>query len=198
MLLTSLAFPHAHLSPNEMATEDSSSNSHSSGLGVMPSMSAECTPLKHRYDACFNKWFEDYLGLPAPPPPSSAGSARDSGVSGFFSQNGSSALRSEPSQSDRRRLRDRLDGECGAMWKEYQSCVLVSQQRAGPLTQPRSPPAPQPLLFPYPQRAVKAKDLDKLIDEAREHNPFPFPSDRKSNAPNNEPFPFPAAGKDTR
>jgi hypothetical protein len=47
-----------------MANEGSKT-SHSDELGVMPSMSAECTPLKHRYDACFNKWFEDYLGLPA-------------------------------------------------------------------------------------------------------------------------------------
>ncbi|KAG2068933.1 hypothetical protein BDR04DRAFT_1056168 [Suillus decipiens] len=25
------------------------------------SLSPECTPLKHEYDACFNTWFEGYL-----------------------------------------------------------------------------------------------------------------------------------------
>ncbi|KAI9634738.1 uncharacterized protein MKK02DRAFT_37617 [Dioszegia hungarica] len=27
----------------------------------MESLSPECTPLKHRYDSCFNSWFEGYL-----------------------------------------------------------------------------------------------------------------------------------------
>ncbi|WWC87070.1 uncharacterized protein L201_001956 [Kwoniella dendrophila CBS 6074] len=27
----------------------------------MESLSPECTPLKHRYDSCFNAWFEGYL-----------------------------------------------------------------------------------------------------------------------------------------
>jgi hypothetical protein len=50
------------------------------------------------------------------------------------------------------------------------------------------------------QRAVKSKDLEGLIEEARISNPFPFPHDRqKDTRPNNEPFPFPAASKqDTR
>ncbi|KAK0186646.1 hypothetical protein F5146DRAFT_1066736 [Armillaria mellea] len=25
------------------------------------SLSPECTPLKHKYDSCFNEWFEGYL-----------------------------------------------------------------------------------------------------------------------------------------
>ena len=192
VLLTSLAFLHAHLSPSEMATEDSSSNSHSSGLGVMPSMSAECTPLKHRYDACFNKWFEDYLGLPAPSPPSSsAGGARDSGVSGFFSQSGSSARRSEPSQSDRRRLRDRLDGECGAMWKEYQSCVLVSQQRAGGLSPSLAHP-PHRNCFLYHHHSVQSRQKTST-SSSRKHEgtiPFPFPRIARARHPTTSPFPF--------
>nr|XP_031864420.1 uncharacterized protein CI109_000334 [Kwoniella shandongensis]KAA5531492.1 hypothetical protein CI109_000334 [Kwoniella shandongensis] len=28
---------------------------------AMESLSPECTPLKHRYDSCFNLWFEGYL-----------------------------------------------------------------------------------------------------------------------------------------
>lgn len=98
----------------------------SSGLGVMPSMSFECTPSKHRYDACFNKWFEEYLGLPALSSSSSSDkdSSRDSGVSGFFSK--SKATSPSDSSIERKRLRERLEGECGPLWKEYQSCVLVS------------------------------------------------------------------------
>lgn len=100
----------------------------SSELGVMPSMSAECTPSKHRYDACFNKWFEEYLGLSASSLSSSTSSdkdsSRDSGVSGFFSK--SKATSPSGSATERKRLRERLEGECGPLWKEYQSCVLVS------------------------------------------------------------------------
>ena len=33
------------------------------GLGAISSLSPECTPLKHRYDACFNLWFKDYLAI---------------------------------------------------------------------------------------------------------------------------------------
>lgn len=115
-----------------MASEDSSSTtSHSSGLGVMPSMSVECTPLKHRYDACFNKWFEEYLGLPTASPSSSHSTSgsdghKDSGVAGFFSKVGSGSGDTNSIANDRKRLRDRLEGDCGTFWKEYQSCVLVS------------------------------------------------------------------------
>ncbi|KAL7420158.1 hypothetical protein Q5752_005124 [Cryptotrichosporon argae] len=36
----------------------------------MQSLAEECTPLKHRYDSCFNLWFEGYLqpALDAAPP----------------------------------------------------------------------------------------------------------------------------------
>jgi hypothetical protein len=43
------------------------------------------------------------------------------------------------------------------------------------------------------QKAVKDKDLEALIDEARAHNPFPFPQDIPKGRKNNEPFPFPSA-----
>lgn len=132
------------------------------GLGMMPSMSQECTPLKHRYDACFNRWFEDYLGVGHLAQASASGSrsgavsgesSRSNGLGGLFgrgsssSSSSSSSLESISSAStasaqatshsgagpiqrspeEQRRLRDRLDGECGAMWKEYQQCVLVSK-----------------------------------------------------------------------
>lgn len=123
------------------------------GLGMMPSMSQECTPLKHRYDACFNRWFEDYLGVGHPAQaPASGESSKSSGLGGLFGRGSSSSSLSSSVESissastastqatshsgvgpiqrspeEQRRLRDRLDGECGAMWKEYQQCVLVSQ-----------------------------------------------------------------------
>lgn len=118
-----------------MTAADTEGSIHASGLGVMPSMSSECTPLKHKYDACFNRWFEEYLGLPPPaassassPSSTSSDASSDSGVSGFFTRRKGSgtgeAKGADP--NERKRLRDRLEGDCGAMWKEYQGCVLVS------------------------------------------------------------------------
>lgn len=44
---------------------------------MLRSLDPQCTPLKHRYDSCFNLWFEGYLqpaldGRPASAGPSSA------------------------------------------------------------------------------------------------------------------------------
>lgn len=33
------------------------------GLGAIASLSPDCTPLKHRYDSCFNLWLKDYLAI---------------------------------------------------------------------------------------------------------------------------------------
>jgi TRIAP1/MDM35 family protein len=111
-------------------------------LGKMPSMSGECTAAKHRYDDCFNKWFEDYLGLSKIT--GSSGSSTTGSISGNSSKNSfwssssttSSSTKQNPidsiqtgpqrTQVERKALRERLDGECGTFWKEYQSCVLVS------------------------------------------------------------------------
>lgn len=109
-------------------------------LGKMPSMSAECTPAKHRYDDCFNKWFEDYLGLSS----KENGNRRNGDLTNkkesrntfWSSSSTSSSQENNPieaiqggvqrTSTERKALRDRLEGECGKFWKEYQSCVLVS------------------------------------------------------------------------
>ena len=121
-----------------MSVKDNQENE----LGKMPSMSNECTPAKHRYDDCFNKWFEDYLGLSKGIGESSGSSTTSSGSSSkssFWSSSSRSSTSSshtspidaiqggpQRTQVERKALRERLDGECGEFWKEYQSCVLVS------------------------------------------------------------------------
>ncbi|PWN37200.1 uncharacterized protein FA14DRAFT_11424 [Meira miltonrushii] len=112
-----------------------------SELGKMPSMSAECTTAKHRYDDCFNKWFEDYLGLSQGTKSSGSSTTGGSSSKGSFwstssSRSSTSSTQASPidaiqggpqrTQTERKALRERLDGECGEFWKEYQSCVLVS------------------------------------------------------------------------
>ncbi|KAF6761481.1 mitochondrial distribution/morphology family 35/apoptosis [Ephemerocybe angulata] len=62
------------------------------------SLSAECTPLKTTYDACFNSWFEGYLE------PAVATSA---------------AHRSEYSK----RKAEEYQQKCGKIWEEYKACV---------------------------------------------------------------------------
>ncbi|KDN39914.1 hypothetical protein K437DRAFT_227679 [Tilletiaria anomala UBC 951] len=113
----------------------------------MPSMDPKCTPLKHRYDQCFNLWFDEYLDLAAP------------------------AATAPPAASRRAELRKKYDS-CAALFEDYKTCVRA---------------------------AVRERDLEPLIAEARCFNPFPFPSgDNKASggaqsSSNNHPFPFPAS-----
>lgn len=124
-----------------------SSDNSPAGLGVMGSMSETCTPLKHRYDACFNKWFGDYLGASGAPgsDPSSSTSSSSSSSSpssssrstgGFF---GSKSARSDAKTEGenagagagadagvREKLREKYEKECGALFREYRECVRVS------------------------------------------------------------------------
>ncbi|PWN41608.1 hypothetical protein IE81DRAFT_291605 [Ceraceosorus guamensis] len=126
----------------------------------MDSMSAACTPLKHKYDACFTNWFVEYLGLPQDASDGPKVASSDSfGSAGFWSRGKSAGGEG----SDRRTaLREKLEGECGAVWSAYRDCV---------------------------KRAVVEKQLEGPIAEARAHNPFPFPG-HDSGAPHTPPFPF--------
>lgn len=99
-------------------------------LGEMPSMDARCTPAKHRYDACFNAWFEEYLGLgPASSSSSAAATApKAKARSGFFgslSDSSSGGGGGGKDDASRATLRQRLEGQCGPLWKEYQACIEV-------------------------------------------------------------------------
>ena len=64
------------------------------------SMSPECTPLKHTYDACFNAWFEGYLEPAVSATP---------------------AERLKYSQEKA----EEYERNCGKIWTQYRSCVQV-------------------------------------------------------------------------
>uniref|UniRef100_V5GM32 Uncharacterized protein n=2 Tax=Kalmanozyma brasiliensis (strain GHG001) TaxID=1365824 RepID=V5GM32_KALBG len=164
------------------------------GLGAISSLSPECTPLKHRYDACFNLWFKDYLSIgddqireqqrqsessaSGATTPSSLSSSSSSGGkkrSGWFSDSSSTSSASTSATSlgggdieaKKHAIMDRYDRDCGKLFKDYQACV---------------------------RRAVTDRGLDDLIQQARKENPFPFDHERQADPrANNPPFPFPAA-----
>ena len=66
------------------------------------SLSEECTPLKRKYDACFNAWFEGYLE------PAVSASVTPEQRTKFSQEKAAEFERS-----------------CGAMWREYRDCVQV-------------------------------------------------------------------------
>jgi TRIAP1/MDM35 family protein len=71
------------------------------------SLSPECTPLKHEYDACFNTWFEGYLE-PAIANANTKGHSQDQRIE-------YSKLKKEE-----------YDRKCGSIWEKYKDCVQVS------------------------------------------------------------------------
>lgn len=132
-------------SPPPPSASSSSSNG-PAGLGQMASLSEECSPLKHRYDSCFNAWFENHLVSTTPtvasqkdPTGSATASSsaaeegkKSGGGGGFWSRgggdkkNGAGAAAGEEEIERRRQLRDELEIKCGATFREYQTCVKVS------------------------------------------------------------------------
>lgn len=66
------------------------------------SLAAECTPLKLKYDSCFNAWFEGYLQ------PAVSASAN-------------------PAEREqyRKSKAEEYEQNCGKLWDEYKSCVQV-------------------------------------------------------------------------
>ncbi|CDW96372.1 hypothetical protein [Sporisorium scitamineum] len=150
------------------------------GLGAIASLSPDCTPLKHRYDSCFNLWLKDYLaigddqirdqqrlseasarGLTASLASTSSGSSGGKKKSSWFSDSSSSSSSSTSAsslsdsdiESRKQTIMERYDRDCAKLFKNYQACV-----------------------------------------RARKENPFPFDHQRQSDPrPNNPPFPFPAA-----
>ncbi|EJT99444.1 hypothetical protein DACRYDRAFT_23966 [Dacryopinax primogenitus] len=63
------------------------------------SLKPECTPLKHKYDACFNTWFEGYL---QPPP-------------------GGKSESEEAQRQWQRDKRDEYERTCGKVWEGYRA-----------------------------------------------------------------------------
>lgn len=73
-----------------------------SSLPMAHSLAAECTPLKLKYDSCFNAWFEGYLQ------PAVSASAN-------------------PAEREqyRKSKAEEYEQNCGKLWEEYKSCVQV-------------------------------------------------------------------------
>ncbi|PIL28246.1 hypothetical protein GSI_09658 [Ganoderma sinense ZZ0214-1] len=96
------------------------------------SLSDECTPLKRKYDACFNAWFEGYLE-PAV----------------------SASVTPEQRKKFSQEKAAEFDRSCGKIWHEYRACVqkavtdkgldsLLNQARkADPLKEPPPPDSPR-------------------------------------------------------
>ena len=72
---------------------------------LLPSMASslaeECTPLKHKYDACFNAWFEGYLE------PIAEGSSPDQ------------------QKAHQQAKAKEYEDKCGIIWESYKQCVQV-------------------------------------------------------------------------
>ena len=66
------------------------------------SLSPECTPLKFKYDICFNAWFEGYLE------PAVAVSSSEHVAAAYLKQKA-----------------DEFEVKCGRVWGQYRACVQV-------------------------------------------------------------------------
>ncbi|KAI0646710.1 mitochondrial distribution/morphology family 35/apoptosis [Trametes meyenii] len=94
------------------------------------SLVEECTPLKRKYDACFNAWFEGYLE------PAVSAAANAEQRTKFAQQKAAE-----------------FESSCGKIWTEYRACVqkavkdkgldaMLDQARTeNPLKEP-PPPSP--------------------------------------------------------
>lgn len=67
------------------------------------SLSAECTPLKTKYDSCFNSWFEGYLE-----PAVSASASTPAARAAYSKQKA-----------------EEYESSCGKLFEAYQACVKV-------------------------------------------------------------------------
>ena len=92
-------------------------------LGLMNSISADCTPSKRKYDQCFNAWFRDYLDV------SSNMSGDDNSNragTNMWTMSNSSQLSVSKKQADAlATLRERYENDCGRIYDEYQACLKV-------------------------------------------------------------------------
>lgn len=120
---------------DQIMTEPTSATSSSgpAGLGVMDSLSSECTPLKHKYDNCFNLWLQDYLSVSPSNHPSNSSSPSAKEENKWSSWSTSSRDRKDKGdEAGQRRqrnliLKETLEKDCGELFREYQKCVKVSE-----------------------------------------------------------------------
>lgn len=137
-------------------------------VAMAHSLSPECTPLKHAYDACFNTWFEGYLE-PA--------IAHSKGVP--------QGQRNEYAK----KKAEEFEEKCGVVWAQYKECVQVSVMPFFSLyacgfedASKRSAHARIGLVFgarwlmlPCLQKAVRDRGLGDLLEQARQENPLREP-----------------------
>jgi len=76
------------------------------------SLSAECTPLKLKYDSCFNAWLESYL---SPEVTAAVGTTA-----------AKNSTNDDAKAQRTRRMAQEYEDKCGAAWKAYNECVTVS------------------------------------------------------------------------
>jgi len=76
------------------------------------SLSAECTPLKLKYDSCFNAWLESYLSSEVTAAVGTSPSRNSTNDEGKAQRN--------------RKMAQEYEDKCGEAWKAYNACVVVS------------------------------------------------------------------------
>ncbi|KAF8959973.1 mitochondrial distribution/morphology family 35/apoptosis [Flammula alnicola] len=94
------------------------------------SLSPECTPLKQKYDSCFNSWFEGYLD------PAVAAS----------NPAGAQAAHSK-------KKADEFNQKCGSVWEQYKTCVQQAVKDKGLDKLLQQAREENPLIDPIPPRA---------------------------------------------
>jgi len=72
------------------------------------SLADECTPLKHKYDSCFNAWFEGYL---------------EPVVGANVSTKEKKAIAKQKAEE--------YEAKCGKIWADYRDCVQKAVQLKG-------------------------------------------------------------------
>lgn len=90
-------------------------------LGLMDSISPQCTPLKHKYDGCFNAWFQEYLGAATNAEAEQSAQSSGSWTKGIPRFSSSSQRITQKLTL----LRERYEYDCGKLFTQYQACVQV-------------------------------------------------------------------------
>ncbi|PVF99709.1 hypothetical protein CPB86DRAFT_872361 [Serendipita vermifera] len=83
------------------------------------SLSAECTPLKIKYDSCFNAWLESYLSPDLLSSTNRSGNSASNSASG----NGKNGQNDERRTQRTRKMAKEYEDKCGDAWKAYNACV---------------------------------------------------------------------------
>jgi TRIAP1/MDM35 family protein len=111
--------------------------------------------MKKAYDSCFNHWFDEYLQLAAPIPPT--------------------AGKGNPKVEEERQAKIKAkavqyEEKCGATWKAYRDCLEVREHQL-------QLDVIWLIRFALCQDGLQEKDLKGLIREARQEFPLKVPKD---------------------